>query len=78
MTYNLTSIILVEHNYNMPFMLNKLEKAIPISNTNFIYFFLTTFYLSGIYILFFNLLLYSFLVQYFTVTPNNAGIKEPI
>ncbi|ABV74031.1 succinyl-diaminopimelate desuccinylase [Rickettsia canadensis str. McKiel] len=39
MTYNLTSIILVEHNYNMPFMLNKLEKAIPISNTNFIYFF---------------------------------------
>ncbi|AFC75502.1 hypothetical protein RPATATE_0138 [Rickettsia parkeri str. Tate's Hell] len=35
-TYNLTSIILVEHNYNMPFMLNKLEKAIPSSNNIYI------------------------------------------
>ncbi|MFA1689037.1 YdcF family protein [Candidatus Rickettsia barbariae] len=35
-TYHLTSIILVEHNYNMPFMLNKLEKAIPSSNNIYI------------------------------------------
>ncbi|MFV9890886.1 MAG: YdcF family protein [Rickettsia conorii subsp. raoultii] len=35
-TYNLTSIILVEHNYNMPFMLNKLEKAISSSNNIYI------------------------------------------
>ncbi|QWB87425.1 hypothetical protein JRD95_01500 [Rickettsia parkeri] len=35
-TYNLTSIILVEHNYNIPFMLNKLEKAIPSSNNIYI------------------------------------------
>ncbi|WP_347939169.1 YdcF family protein [Rickettsia oklahomensis] len=36
LTYNLTSIILVEHNYNMPFILNKLEKAIPSSNNVYI------------------------------------------
>ncbi|AEK75318.1 hypothetical protein RHHCN13_06860 [Rickettsia conorii subsp. heilongjiangensis] len=35
-TYNLTSIILVEHNYNMPFMLNKLEKAISSYNNIYI------------------------------------------
>jgi uncharacterized SAM-binding protein YcdF (DUF218 family) len=35
-TYNLTSVILVEHNYNMPFVLNKLEKAIPSSSNIYI------------------------------------------
>ncbi|ADE30455.1 YdcF family protein [Rickettsia prowazekii] len=35
-TYNLTLITLVEHNYNIPFMLNKLQKAIPSSNNVYI------------------------------------------